>query len=107
MFIDTCLKKIKEYQTNPKLIFIFLGINILFFYLLFDVKLRYSELILLSILLTFTTGAFIGIFTKIPYRQIPDHYDEWAKTIMRIFIFISIFFLFIYHLNKYQIVHFW
>ena len=103
MFIDKFFEKIKKYRTNPKLVFIFFCINVLFIYLFFGTKLKYSELILLSILLTLTIATLIGIFTKISYRQIPDYYSEWAKTSMRVIIFISLFILFIYHTYKFNL----
>ena len=104
MFIDKILGKIKNYRDNPLLILMFFCINILFWYLFFGTKLKYSELVLLAILLTFTLGALIGIFIKIPYRQIPDYYEEWAKTLIRILIFLCMLFLLVYHIYKYLFI---
>ncbi len=101
MFFHKILVKIKNYRNSPLLILIFFCINILFWYLFFGTKLKYSELILLAILLTFTIGTLIGIFIKISYRQIPDHYEEWAKNLIRILIFVCMLFLLIYYINKY------
>jgi hypothetical protein len=103
MFIDRFFKAIiinEKVSSYPLTIFI---LNLIFCYIFFGTVLKYDKLILLSILSTFSISSFIGIFTKISYRQIRDYYPEWAKTAMRIFIFIFLLGLLLYHIDEYKL----
>jgi len=94
---------IKNYRSYPILILIFFILIGLGWYLVFGSILAYDKIILLAILSIFSLGSFIGIFIKLRYRQIPEHYSEGAKTAMRIFIFMALLGLLIYHIDKYKL----
>ena len=103
MFVDKFLKAIINNEKASSYPLSWFILSIIFWYIFFGTILKYDKLILLSILSTFSISSFIGVFTKTSYRQIRDHYPEWAKTAMRIFIFISLLGLLIYHIDKYKL----
>jgi len=78
-------------------------VSILFWYLFFPSTLNINKSIFLGALLTFVIYSFLRIIKKIPHRQIPEHYSEGAKTTMRIFIFMALLGLLIYHIDKYKL----
>ena len=77
-------------------------LSFLFWYFFFGTFLTFGKLFLLAILLTSVIYSFLRIVKRIPHRQIPDNYPEWAKIAMRIFIALFFVFLLIYHINKYK-----
>lgn len=100
---DNILKKLKELKRSYTYMFFLFGISSLFWYIYIP-DLDIGSLIENAFLLAITFDNFIAIFIRLPYKNIPKNYPLWANILIRVILFLFVFFLLIHNLKKDSII---
>jgi hypothetical protein len=66
-----------------------------------------KSVLVISVASTLVENEFIGIVINSNHPKIPNHYPQWAKLSMKIFIFIILFLLLMHLMNRHKIIDIW
>ena len=99
------IQKLKRIKKSYTYILSVLGISILFWYIYFSNKnFDMEDFVFYTFMSAISFDNFIGMFTLLPHKNIPEDYPLWGKIFIRAILFLVVFIALIIQLFRDNII---